>query len=48
MKLLTYKMTADVKSVNIKKRTYYNKKIDDYENVYSLNPLYLVIGNWTY
>ena len=72
-------MTADVKSINIKNRSYYFfndmisiedydsnllkidkmsykntgiysigyiaiKEIDDYENIYSLNPLYLIIG----
>ena len=75
----TYKMTADVKSINIKNRTHYFfndminievfhsnllkidkksyknsdiynigyitiTKIDDYENIYSVNRLYLIIG----
>ena len=71
-------MATDIKSMNIKNRTYYilnginikvfdsnllkidktsyknidiyyngyitMKKIDDYENIYSVNPLYLIIG----
>ena len=76
----TYKMTANVKSIVIKNRTYYFfngminiknfdssllkidkksyknigicntgyitiKKIDDYENIHSVNPLYVMIVN---
>ena len=74
----TYKMTANVKSIHIKNRTYYFnndmtsktldssllkidkkshknigiynikyttiKKIDNYKNIHSVNPLYLMIG----
>ena len=76
----SYKMAADVKSIDIKNRTYYFfndminlknfasnllkidkrshkniniyytgyitiKKIDDYENIYSVNPLYLIVNH---
>ena len=66
----TYKITADVESINSKNRTYYFfdsslskidknsyrsidiyyiryitiKKIDDYNDIYSVNPLYLIVN----